>query len=112
MTNLTALKLTIVAGVVVYALLAQGCAALPNSVAPEFTHISHASQHFGANHTNYGANIANVTAEWDFGKHAYLTLSEGIDLDRHYRDINSYGDIIGPREQFTAKVGYKFVIKQ
>lgn len=97
--------------ILIAAAAASGCAVMPNSVSPEFEHISHATQHFGANHTNYGANIANITAEWDVGRHVYVTLAEGIDLDRHYRDINSYGNIVGPREEFTARIGYKFITK-
>ncbi len=87
-----------------------GCAAMPDSVRPEFEHMSHFSQHLSAAHTNYGANIANLVAHWDTPAHTYLELAEGVDLDRHYRDINSYGDIIGSREEFTLRVGYVFTV--
>jgi hypothetical protein len=92
---------------------ASGCAAMPNSVSPEFEHISHATQHFGPDRTNYGANIANVTAEWDVGKHFYVTLAEGLDLDKTYSIYGKpeHGEIMGPREEFTGRVGYKFITK-
>jgi len=94
------------------ALLAlSACAIVPNSIRPEFEHMSHLSQHLSAAHTNYGANIVNVVAHWDTPAHTYIELAEGIDLDRHYRDINSYGDIIGSREEFTARIGYVFQVK-
>jgi hypothetical protein len=98
------------------AVLVSGCTVLkaiePNSLAPEFEHISHLTQHepFTSHPTKYGANIANLTAEWDVGKHIYVTLAEGVSLDRRYP--NSCGEIIGPREEFTGRVGYKFVLKE
>lgn len=87
------------------ALALTGCAALPDTVRPEYEHMSHATQHFGANHTNYGANMASIILHWDAPKNTYVEVGEGLDLDRHYRDINSYGAIIGPREEFTFRVG-------
>lgn len=96
-----------------------GCSTLraiePNSLAPEFEHISHATQHapFTSHPTKYGANLVSLTAEWDVGTHVYVTLAEGISLDRRYRDDNGpmCGEILGPREQFTARIGYKFTLK-
>jgi hypothetical protein len=89
------------------------CALVPNSISPEFEHISHLTQHFGAIRTNYGANIANITAEWDVGKRFYMTLAEGVDLDRRYTVYGQqeHGEIIGPREEFTGRIGYKFTVR-
>lgn len=87
---------------------------LPNYVAPEFEHMSHATQHqpITSSPTNYGANIVQVTAHWDMPKHFTLDLSEGYDLDKRWAGANpTCGEIEGPREQFTAKIGYKFIIK-
>jgi hypothetical protein len=94
------------------ALALAGCAALPNSVRPEFEHISHASQHepFTDHPTRYGANVANLVLHWDLPKHITLELAEGVDLDRHYVSSDSCGEIIGPREQFTGRVAYSFTI--
>ncbi len=105
----------------VLSVAAAGCSAvqplLPNTVAPEFEHISHVSQHapMTATPTHYGANILSVTANWDIGSHVYVTLAEGISLD-HCRPETKYystdcGEIVGPREQFTARIGYKFNVK-
>ena len=95
------------------ALVLQGCAALPNTIAPEFEHLSHAGQHLGAGRTDYGANIANITAEWNLTKHFYVTLAEGIDLDPAYSVYGrpEHGEIMGSREEFTGRVGYKFTVK-
>lgn len=104
--------------ILIAALLASGCAALPNSISPEFEHLSHATQHFGDNRTDYGSNIANLTAEWDVGKHFYVTLAEGVNLNKQWTQLNAnspsyhgYGETVGPREQFTGRIGYKFIVK-
>ena len=85
-----------------------GCAALPDTVGPEFEHMSHVSQHFGPSTTNYGANMAGITARWQRGR-VYGEVSEAIDLDRRYP--HSCGEITGPREEFSARIGYGFEIK-
>ena len=97
--------------VILSAAALSGCAVLPNTIAPEFEHMSHATQHapLTEHPTRYGANIAQVTAQWDYGR-AYVSLSEGIDLNRHYP--YSYGEIEGPREQFTARIGYRFTVRK
>lgn len=104
-------------GVIAALALMSGCSAMralePNSIAPEFEHISHASQHFGSDPTHYGVNAVNLTAEWDVGKHFYLTLAEGLVLD-HRNTIygqEECGALMGGREVFTGRVGYKFILK-
>lgn len=96
----------------IMALAASGCALAPTYVAPELEHMSHLTQHepFSDHPTRYGANIAQVTAHWDQGL-LYEELSEGINLNQHYDQSNSCGEIMGPREQFTAKIGYKIMVK-
>lgn len=95
-----------------------GCAALntvaPDTIAPEFEHMSHALQHapFAVIPTNYGTEIIQVTAEWDIGKHVYIALSEGVALGAPGMDGTHYGEIQGPREQFTGKIGYRFQVKR
>jgi len=97
--------------IILLSLAASGCAALPNTIAPELEHMSHATQHapLTDHPTRYGANIAQVTAQWDMGA-AYVSLSEGIGLNRKYP--YSYGEIEGPREQFTARIGYQFTVRK
>jgi hypothetical protein len=95
--------------------LLNGCALLPNTISPEIEHMSHATQHrpFTDEPTKWGAEIAQVTAEWTAGKHFYLDVSEGYNLNpRTPAGIPVYGEIIGPREQFTAKIGYKFTVRK
>lgn len=87
-----------------------GCALAPNSVRPEIEHMSHATQHFGANQTNYGSDMANVVAHWDF-RRAYLELAEGVSLDPRWPHMDAYGETVGPREEFTARIGYVFQVK-
>ena len=73
--------------------------------------MSHLSQHFGDHPTNYGSNAFDVAAHWDFG-HVAVELAEGISVDRHYPGVNATcGEIEGPREQTTLRVGYSFNIK-
>ena len=91
-----------------------GCAVLPDTVTPELEHMSHATQHapLTDHPTEYGANIAQVDLGWQLAPRVALTLAEGIDLDRHYSQTPSCGELIGPREQFTARIGYTFNIRK
>jgi hypothetical protein len=101
--------------------LLSGCSTLraiePNTIAPEIEHVSHATQHqpFTNDPQHYGANLLNLTANWNFGQHAYLTLAEGIDMDRR-QTLNTgetqCGEIMGPREEFSLRAGWRFVVKQ
>lgn len=85
----------------------------PNAVRVEFDHSSHMTQHapFSNASTNYGSNVANVVAHWDAPGKTFIELGEGYSLDRHWADTNSCGDIIGPREQFTLRIGKTFQLK-
>lgn len=95
------------------ALSVTGCASLiPNSVRPEIEHLSHATQHFQTFDPNYGSELFNLVAHWDIKQHAYLEIAEGVDLDRFYRSSNSYGEILGNREEFTARVGWVFTVRK
>jgi hypothetical protein len=92
-----------------------GCAALvPNYVAPELEHISHATQHapFTNAPTRYGANLANLTIGYNLPHHFNLELSEGVSLDRHYPQSNQWGEIEGPREQFSARLRYMIEVRK
>lgn len=88
-------------------------AVIPNTIAPELEHMSHASQHapFTSSPTAYGANIAQLTAQWNLPHHFYFNASEGVNLNRHYASGDSCGEIEGPREQFTARIGYNFKLR-
>jgi len=99
-----------------------GCAVItPNYIAPEIVHQSHAVQHFGSDQTNYGSEAVALEAHWDLPKHLFLDVSEGVALDKRMSYpgyVNSggatmygYGEVLGPREQFTAKIGYRFQLK-
>ena len=95
-----------------------GCAALiPNTITPEVVHESHASQHepFTQNPTRYGANLAGVELDWHLPHHIVVSLAEGVSLDKHYTTpqyaAESYGEIMGPREQFIGRIGYQFQVR-
>lgn len=99
--------------------LLSGCAALPNYVEPELIHQSHAVQHFGPEQSSYGSEAIAVDAHWNLPKHFALDLSEGLALDKRQTfpgyingssTMYGYGEVLGPREQFTARIGYKFQI--
>lgn len=86
----------------------QGCAVLPNTIGPEFEHMSHATQHepLTDHPTNYGSELLGVTAEWGKSTGPYLDLTESIDLDPCR--MNFCGEIAGPKEQFSARLGWRF----
>ena len=94
------------------AVVANGCAVMPDSISPEIVHMSHATQHepFTSQPTRYGVEILQVTAEWNLTKKLYLDLSEGEALEPRNQANTGFGEVYGPREQFTGKIGYKFTI--
>src|ERR1700675_1216647 len=81
-----------------------GCAVMPDTIGPEIEHMSHATQHepLTSTPTHFGVEIAQVTATWTYGR-VYLALSEGIALDKRSPYGPTYGEVCGPREQFTGK---------
>lgn len=103
--------------VLAVSLLMTGCAALvPDSIRPELEHMSHATQHqpFTNHPTDFDGELASVFAHWDIHG-AYLEVGEGVILNRlsakNSQGETAYGEIEGPREQFTARVGYVFELK-
>jgi hypothetical protein len=91
-----------------------GCASLaPSYVAPEFEHESHLTQHepFTDRQTDYGANLASVVAGYNLPHHLNLEFSEGVSLDRHHTQTNQWGEIEGPREEFSARVRYMVMVR-
>jgi len=100
-----------VAGMGVLATLC-GCSALvPNSITPEIEHLSHASQHFGDHPTRYGADIASVFANWNVTPRLRVSIGEGVTLERYDPATSSYGEIVGPREEFSGRVSYTFGVR-
>lgn len=105
------------AAILTMAAALSGCATLiPNSVRPEFEHMSHLTQHqpFTSDPTRYDANIASVAAHWNGPHNFYVEVAEGVDLDQHYvRDgRQEYGEVLGPREEFTMRVGWILTVKK
>jgi hypothetical protein len=95
-------------------ILFSGCTALvPNYVAPEIEHMSHATQHapISADPTNYGANIASVVVGYNLPHHVNIEIADGVALNRHYAGEHSCGEIMGPREQFSLRVRYVFQVR-
>jgi len=86
------------------ALSLSGCCLVPNSVRPEVEHLSHLSQHepFTEHATTLGVTMANIMLHWDL-PHSYIEIGDGIALNRH--EWLGYGEIEGPREEFSARVG-------
>lgn len=86
-----------------------GCAALrpvePDSASVVLTHVSHISQHAPLSHwvgsptTNYGYQVASLEARWTHGQW-WWSVSDGYLLPG--------GWLPGPREVFSAQVGYTF----
>lgn len=95
-----------------------GCSALrtiePNTLPVEFTHVSHVSQHFGPNPTNYGYDAFSIGAKWLPIKNLSLSVSEGVILEPGHCAANGaleHGALDGPREVFTGRVAYEIPVK-
>ena len=89
-----------------------GCmAVLPNTISPEVEHMSHITQHrpFTDHPTDDGALILGATARWNLGR-VYVEIAEGFDVCPHHMPDDAVGEIVGPREEFTARIGYTFTI--
>lgn len=88
------------------------CVVAPDSIRPELEHMSHLTQHepFTSHPTKYGSDVINVVAHWDTPKHTYFELAEGVSIDKRDRWTQSYGELVGSREEFTARIGYVFVV--
>ena len=92
-----------------------GCSSLePNYIAPEIEHMSHATQHepFTEHPTRYGANMVGLVAGYNLTGHLNLEIAESENLSPHYATIPSDGEIIGPREQFSARLRYTMEIRR
>jgi hypothetical protein len=91
-------------------LLLGGCALIPDYAGPEMTHESHVTQHFGPDPTNYGSETIGLTAVWTKpGGGPFAQVTEGLALGSC--TAGYCGEIAGPREQFTATVGWLFRVK-
>lgn len=64
----------------------------------EIQHISHASQHFGANRTNYGWNITSFGVRWEPAEGVVVDLLEGYSLE----------EMNGRHEVFTGRITVEF----
>jgi hypothetical protein len=95
--------------------LLTGCALAPNTVRTDVSHMSHASQHFGPNRTNFGAQMLNVTAQWKLG-HWFAEVGESYNVSSGMGTGTGWtyvcpGGICGPREITTVSAGYIFQVK-
>ena len=95
-----------------------GCSTLrtlePDTLPVELTHVSHLTQHFGANPTNYGYDALSIGAKWKPLKNLSISVSEGVILES--RQTNTVGEqwcgaLYGPREVFTGKIAYEIPLK-
>jgi hypothetical protein len=92
-----------------------GCALAPRQIAVYGEHVSHATQHFGDTRTDYGFDTVNVAAQWRTadGAGPFADVAEGYNLDSkwHYAGYDTVGALIGPREVFSARVGWIFRLR-
>jgi hypothetical protein len=113
---------------VALAVYSQGAHALdlmtfaPDTVGPEIEHMSHATQHapLTSSPTDYGVELLSVVARWDIPRGFYLELAEGFALERHEtfpgyvnrgQTVEGYGELLGPRESFSARFGWRWRVK-
>jgi|SRR5579863_8141341 len=87
---------------------------LPDTAKLEIEHVSHATQHFGPNPHEYGINAASVVLRWQLSSRFTLDLAEGMILSdcRVRYDEHICGSFYGPREVFSARLGYTFWSKR
>lgn len=109
MSTRTIRTLLLVSGAIWYFALG-GCCLAPDRVGPELEHMSHITQHQPLTDRpgHDAVNIIDLAAQWDLGKRGYIQISEGVSLNREqgrYPDEH-YGEIYGPREQFSARIGF------
>lgn len=101
-------------GAMLLVCMLDACALAPNVIRPELEHMSHLTQHqpFTNEPTHYGTNMAGVTAEWKIAKHWQVEVNESIALPGDQHCANSWGEIYGPRESFSARVGYNIEVRK
>ena len=92
-------------------LLLAGCAVMPDFIGPTITHDSHITQHIGASRTNYGSETLGVSALWLRGR-VFAEITEGAILGPRWKNAagSGYGEMLGPRESFSATFGYLFKV--
>ncbi len=79
-----------------------GCALTPERINAEYQHVSHISQHFGPDKTNYGYNSLGIDAHWQY-KRVGLDIDEGAVLEAcQYNWCGSMGG--KNREIFNARI--------
>jgi hypothetical protein len=102
------------AAVVTLSVMASGCAIVPNVIRPEIEHMSHTTQHepFTSHPTRYGTNLAGVTAGWRVGKRWQIEANESVALPGDQHCGNAWGEVMGPRESFSLRIGYNFEVKK
>lgn len=88
------------------AILLTGCC--PVSLRPEVTHVSHISQHFSSDPTNYGYNDVALDLHLEPTRHMMIDVSDGIILNHggSNHGVQYTGAMMGPREVFSATVGW------
>jgi hypothetical protein len=84
-----------------------GCALVPDYVKPEIEHVSHISQHFGPEPTNYGYNQAGIFVGYSRdvsggnGARAYIEAGEAY----------AYPKLDNMHEVFSARAGFEVPLK-
>ena len=88
---------------------------LPQDIVLEMQHVSHISQHFGADRTNFGYDDPQLTVRWG-GTRWSFEISDGIILqpcvNDSFGDHTRCGSLFGPREVFSARLGLKLWTKR
>jgi hypothetical protein len=101
------IDICVIAAVILTCIAFSGCAALEPDVSLDAVHVSHASQHFGPNPTNYGYDSAQLALHWRV-KRFELTVADGVVLEPCHPVAGNpeCGALVGPREVFEARASY------
>jgi hypothetical protein len=98
----------------------QGCALIPSSIPIQIEHVSHLTQHepFTSHPTGLEYNSISAGLKWTPARNLSIKITEGVVLGGpvYYNTKNDgretmYGDLLGPREVFSATVEYDIPLK-
>ena len=100
-------------GLLLAALTLTGCAIAPDTLRIEGEHVSHLTQHFGSDKTDFGYQAIALELHWQRG-HWFADVSEGVVVSGRDEKVSQqcYGALWGPREVFTARTGWEIPLKR
>jgi len=85
------------------------CVLVPNSVRPEMEHDSHITEHspIARAPMGYYVNKAQLALHWDMPGRLFMEIADGVSMGPCWtnRALAGCGEMLGPREEFSLRVG-------